>query len=298
MATSTASKTRINKHKLSTPITGSDTAIKSLESFQLSYLSEELKKAEKVAAQSQQEHKKTKESMQDLRAKVRVLEDALLFRSEEIGLSGHAGLLSKVAQLKGEVAALRDELLNKNQVLQLSEEAKSSMNTNVEDLQHQILTITQRLAITQQENYRLTHNNLGELLQKAEEERDLLLQYIQQDMVKSNTLALQIEHVESDLRVQRKRSQELQCLYDALQDKHSQCVEHCKVLERDLHELQRKEYELQQLNNRYNLEVNGLEAELHQKRAQEEEYKKRQSAIYQQVRLQKHAGGSKIGAVC
>lgn len=51
---------------------------------------------------------------EELKLKVKVLEDALEFRADEIGLAGHADLLSKIAHFRGEVNALKNDLQNKH----------------------------------------------------------------------------------------------------------------------------------------------------------------------------------------
>lgn len=51
---------------------------------------------------------------EELKLKIRVLEDALEFRADEIGLAGHADLLSKIAHFRGEVNALKNDLQSKH----------------------------------------------------------------------------------------------------------------------------------------------------------------------------------------
>ena len=51
---------------------------------------------------------------EELKLKIRVLEDALEFRADEIGLAGHADLLSKIAHFRGEVSALKKDLQSKH----------------------------------------------------------------------------------------------------------------------------------------------------------------------------------------
>lgn len=51
---------------------------------------------------------------EELRLKIKVLEDALEFRADEIGLAGHADLLSKIAHFRGEVNALKNDLQSKH----------------------------------------------------------------------------------------------------------------------------------------------------------------------------------------
>jgi hypothetical protein len=51
---------------------------------------------------------------EELKLKIKVLEGALEFRADEIGLAGHADLLSKIAHFRGEVNALKNDLQNKH----------------------------------------------------------------------------------------------------------------------------------------------------------------------------------------
>lgn len=247
-------------------------------------LSDDLRTAEKQVLQGQQEAKRTKETMEDLRAKNRILEDALLFRSEEMGLAGHAGLLSKVAQLKGEVTALRNELTNKVEKLQYSEEEKSSLSHSQEDLQEQMGMLTKRLAEAEQLNYKLTANSTHDLLVKVEQERDLLLQYIQQDMAKSNTLALQLEAIESDARMKTKQCRQMEDSQASMTNQIQQLQDKCQALEAANQDLDSKHRELQYAHSVLEKECNHVTSTLTKKLAEEDEQKKMQGAVYSQMK--------------
>lgn len=105
----------------------------------------------------QEELEKTKEREAHLRTKIKVLEDALDFRSAEVGLAGQADLLSKVAKLKGEVSSLRSALGERERKLNEAEGDKSDLSTRHEMLQKQISLMQQRLAQSQQDAYRLAN---------------------------------------------------------------------------------------------------------------------------------------------
>ena len=105
----------------------------------------------------QKELERTKESENQLRIQVKVLEDALDFRSVEVGLSGQADLLAKVAKLKGEVTALRNELSDREKRLEEVEDVKLNLSTRHELLQKQISLMQKRLAQSQQDTYKLAN---------------------------------------------------------------------------------------------------------------------------------------------
>ena len=99
----------------------------------------------------------SKESENQLRIQVKILEDALDFRSVEVGLSGQADLLAKVAKLKGEVTALRNELSDREKRLEEVEDVKLNLSTRHELLQKQISMMQKRLAQSQQDTYKLAN---------------------------------------------------------------------------------------------------------------------------------------------
>jgi len=105
----------------------------------------------------QHELEKSREEESKLQMKIKVLEDALEFRSEEVGLAGQADLLSKVAKLKGEVFALRCELQDKDKKLCEVEDVKMDLSSRHQVLQKQITLMQQRLAQSQQDSYRLAN---------------------------------------------------------------------------------------------------------------------------------------------
>ena len=107
--------------------------------------------------QCRKELESSKESEAQMKIKIKVLEDALDFRSEEVGLAGQADLLAKVAKLKGEVTALRNELSDREKKLEEVEDVKLDLSTRHEVLQKQINLMQKRLAQSQQDSYRLAH---------------------------------------------------------------------------------------------------------------------------------------------
>ena len=62
-------------------------------------------------------NKKYESLKSDSDARVKVLEDALEYHTNEMGLSGQADLLSKIASLRGEVSALKGDLTTNHRKL-------------------------------------------------------------------------------------------------------------------------------------------------------------------------------------
>ena len=134
-----------------------------------------------------------------LNSKLKVLEDALDFRSDEIGLSGKSDLLSKMAKLKGEILALKTELMDKTRRLVEVEEKKTDLNINNENLQKQITSMQQRLAQTEVDSFKHANKDMKDLLKSTEEERDKLLKYVQNDLQKNISMSKHIEQLESEI---------------------------------------------------------------------------------------------------
>lgn len=150
---------------------------------------------------SQNELSKARIREQELLMNNKILEEALEFRVDEIGLSGQADLLAKVAALRGEVSALKAELLNKREELHDTETEKQEMGSRHEALQRQISLMQQKLKQSQEDLTRLQRGDIVDQLKTAEQERDCLLEFVQSDMEKSATIAAKLEAVESGLKI-------------------------------------------------------------------------------------------------
>jgi hypothetical protein len=174
--------------------------LKSVDSITHFRTCDELKQAQSVGEQLKRELEASREREGQYRMRVKVLEEALEFRSEEIGLAGHSDLLAKVAKLRGEVSALKGELTNKHQKIAEVEDTKADLSDRHETLQRHVAQLQQRLSQSQQEMYRLQNGDVGELLRQAEAERDRLLKFVQTDMQKSTDLAKHVERLEEELR--------------------------------------------------------------------------------------------------
>jgi chromosome segregation ATPase len=164
-------------------------------------LADELHRTKAALERVTKELQQTRASECDLTVRAKILSDALEFRMEEIGLSGHADLLAKVAALRGEVQALRDELGFKREELETAETEKMDNSQKQESLQRQISLMQLRLTQSQEELKKLNLGDLPAQLKSAQQERDVLLEFVEGDMQKSSVLARQIEKLESEARV-------------------------------------------------------------------------------------------------
>ena len=150
-----------------------------------------------------------KNNEKQLQMKIKILEDALELRSEEIGLSGHSDLLSKVAKLRGEVSALKSELTNKHTKIIEYEDNNNEINNTHTILNNNIKQLQLSLSEKQKEIYLLKNGNIYDILKTIEKERDQLLNFIENDMKNSTELNKRIELLESDLRLLNKKNNSL-----------------------------------------------------------------------------------------
>jgi predicted nuclease with TOPRIM domain len=237
--------------------------LKSVDSITHFRTCDELKQAQSVGEQLKRELEASREREGQYRMRVKVLEEALEFRSEEIGLAGHSDLLAKVAKLRGEVSALKGELTNKHQKIAEVEDTKADLSDRHETLQRHVAQLQQRLSQSQQEMYRLQNGDVGELLRQAEAERDRLLKFVQTDMQKSTDLAKHVERLEEELRNVRRGENSnhetvarLQATLDAEMGKYRQLEERFAAAMTQLKDLQQTqqadEAEKVALTNQFN----------------------------------------------
>jgi chromosome segregation ATPase len=251
---------------------------------QLPRLLDEVKNLQDALLIQSQENQLLKEKNEESILKIKILQDALTFRSEEIGLAGSADLLTKVAQLRGEVVALKRDLSEKLSLISTIEEDKKQLTVSHGSLQEQITLIQERLAKSQQEAYRLSNNDIGILLKTTEQERDLLLEYIQSDINKNVSLTKQIESLESELRIINQKN----FLYEkTLKENFEQLENKSKIsetLENDLFSLRNQYNELQSNYSNLLHEYELNQKSLSRKQYETEENEKVQTTIYTQVR--------------
>lgn len=264
---------------------GAKLALKSVDSITHFKVCDELKQCQAQNEQLKRDLTSAADRESQYRMRVKVLEEALEFRSEEIGLSGHSDLLAKVAKLRGEVTALKSELTNKHQRIAEVEDTKADLSGRHETLQRHVAQLQQRLSQSQQEMYRLQNGDVGELLRQAEAERDKLLQFIQSDMQKSSALGKHVEQLEAELRSVRKHESSagesatrLQGLLDAEVQKYKQLEERFGAALAQMKEVQ-------QQNQILEAEKAALANQFNRKSTEADEVNRMQMNLFVQVRL-------------
>jgi chromosome segregation ATPase len=178
---------------------------------------EEMKAIRMELNRAQRERDSFAADKEELMLKVTVLEDALEYRADEIGLSGHADLLAKISHLRGEITALRRELMDKTELIDNIEVEKTHVEVSKQSLEEQVAQMQNRLAQAHNDLTRVSSSggegngrSLLEQVKAVEQERDLLVEFIQSDMQKSATVGLDLEKCKSQLRVSDEEKQSLQ----------------------------------------------------------------------------------------
>jgi chromosome segregation ATPase len=250
---------------------------------QLPKLMDEIKSLQDVVHQIEKENQALKERNSDYGMKIKVLQDALTFRSEEIGLSGHSDLLLKVSSLKGEVVALKKELTSKITSVDSVEQEKKSLLTEQKSLQEQIASIQDRLAKSQQENFKLSNNDLALLLKTTEQERDLLLEYIQQNMTKTLALTKQIEVLENESRISMQKIFLLEKTHQDNNENFERNKTLLNSLENENLDLKHKMKEILQEHDQQSYELESCKKHFNRKSVETEENEKIQATLFTQV---------------
>jgi myosin heavy subunit len=243
----------------------------------------ELRTCREKLSSMETENKSYKIQNSELSMQVKILQDALNFRSEEIGLSGHADLLTKVAKLRGEVTALKNELTSKVEELTSVKEDKTVLDHQRQDLQSQIQEIQERLAQAQQETYRYSNSDIGQLLKSTEQERDLLIEYIQSDMQKSSTLAKQVETLEAELRISKKKANQFEEKWKEREEQWKQVTSQLNHLEKEYQQLRENTHLAQNQLEQIKIDRDSLQHQLDRKMLEEEELIKAQVTLFAQV---------------
>jgi chromosome segregation ATPase len=135
------------------------------------------------------------EQLKDAQAKAKVLEEALAFRAEEVGLSGQADLLSKLAALRSEVNALKVDLIEKRNRIHDIESDKVSTAERNSSLQQQLAEIQERYERSKHDIKLLQNRDeLAKRLAEVENERDVLLEFIQEDVQKNAAITATLDN--------------------------------------------------------------------------------------------------------
>lgn len=282
---STARITGFKSSKGSTTSFGASQQGLVTNSMNFAQISEEMRSLKMQNQQLTNEVEANKTHLQDSKLRVKVLEDALAFRSEEIGLAGHADLLAKVAQLKGEVTALKAELTDNRDKITTIQADRSNLSVERETLQQQIAAIQQRLAVSQQEAFRYSKGDLGAMLKAVEQERDVLLDYIQQDMDKSATLGKQVEQLESELRVRRKKDQVMTEDHTALTLELSSLQTLYNSVDKEHESLRTEHAHLRRTSEQWQHEVQSLQMASKRQAMETDENMRHTATIFGQLRI-------------
>lgn len=221
----------------------------------------------------------------DLHLKVKVLEDALEFKCDEIGLSGHADLLSKLAHLRGEVTTLKNEINDKHHTITEVEMSKLGMENVHESLKRQIAVMQQKLVSSERELSKYQMGDIGNQLKTVEKERDVLLEFIQGDMEKSAVIAKRLEEVESEYRISKKNNEMLENRLSNTESRLEKELERSNQLQNDVSSQSIRLLEAQKINEMLEKEKEYLLNSLNKKETETEEMTHLQLNCLVQVRI-------------
>ena len=235
----------------------------------------------------------------EMKLKIKVLEDALEFRVNEIGLSGHADLLTKLSYLKGEISAMKKDLLKKNSLVENLENEKFLIQSEAQTLQQQLTLVQQNLMETKHDlnrskqllNISLPYSgeqhstsspsssvpregeesspphviNALDQIKSLEQERDLLIEFIQTDLQKSSSLQTELNEIKFQTKAMSEEKERLErqlvtvtekltvksAKYEDLSKDFVQIESELKSVERERNEFrviaQKREEEIQEL---------------------------------------------------
>ena len=183
--------------------------------------------------------------------------------------SEHVELLSKMAAMRGEVAAMRTELEHKTRKLNEVEERKNRLAGNHDQMQYHIDAIQQKLVKSEEENTRLSDSaSLLSALTKVTSERDMLLEYIQTNKLANSDATERLRDVETQLAevlcqeaLLKQRNAQLEAMLDchSTQNKMDEVYQIKSAgLSQTIDQLQRDHGELQRKYDRKTLEADEL----------------------------------------
>lgn len=182
----------------------------------------------------------TQAEMEEYKLHIRVLEDALEFRANELGIAGHSDLLAKVARLRGEVTALKNELTQKDTLIEEAQQVTASLSHDRDELRNKVNAIQQRLAESQQDISRLAHGDIVATLKAVEQERDVLIEFIQADMEKSTTIAKELDATKNELHHVTKEKEYFEKQYKIFEDQASKESQKLRAVQNELSSLNTK----------------------------------------------------------
>lgn len=231
----------------------------------------------------QKELELVRERESDLLVNIKVLEEAFDFRSEEIGMKGHSDLLIRLAKLRSEVTTLKQSLQDEHSRAVEAEEYKSDAESQHADLQQQIVLVQSRLAQAQQESHMLQTVDMRSVLRDTQAERDKLLAFIQGDMQKAGILAKQVEKLEVELRLSRRRESDLNSERSELSATIAQNDERIKVLKDELSSERARWKDLSQSDEQLKYESEQLYKQLERSKTERSDLNKNNMELLENV---------------
>jgi hypothetical protein len=259
---------------------------------------DEMKLLKKQIKEMKQEKISFENNFSEIKLKNKILEDALEFRVDEIGLSGHADLLTKISYLKGEISALKKEILNKSSLVENLEQEKCLIQSDQEQLQQTVSQLQEHLLQTKQDLNRSkqlfnlpssssgtpSHGGTGsgsgsgsdpsastcvvnalDQIKSLEQERDLLIEFIQNDLQKSSILQTEVMELKVRERALTEEKDKLERQLGALterhedrQNKYESLSKDFLTVENDLKKIEREKREYQLLSQKREEEIQEL----------------------------------------
>jgi chromosome segregation ATPase len=229
------------------------------------------------------ELRKYKEGYEESNEKIIIMEGALEYKSNEIGVAGHADLLTTISQIRGENSALKADINEKRNKLHEVQENNNVLLSQQETLMRQITSTHERLTKSQIDLSKLQSSDIGGKLQEAVKERNLLLEYIQTDLEKNGNVCKRLSLLEIDY---QRVNEELKLLKEnekksgSLLEKEISKVSSLTV---ELTNLRSRLIEVSKFNDLVQSEQTTLSSQLNRKGLEADELSKMQMALLLQV---------------
>jgi len=171
----------------------SDSAEGSTSASVLQVMQENLKRSELRAEDLAQKVVNERRLREDAENESFVLQNALNSRLSEEGLTQHHDLVAMVAKLRGELSALHNQHRAKCALLGDCESAKASVEERGCKLAAVVDQQKHIIAQLEGEVNGLINQDAGDKIRALQQERDVLLDFIQKDMQKSAVLGTRLE---------------------------------------------------------------------------------------------------------
>lgn len=231
------------------------------------------------------ELRKYKDGYEESKEKILIMEGALEYKSNEIGVAGHADLLTTISQIRGENGALKADINEKRNKLREFEENNKVLLSQQETLMRQITSTHERLTKSQIDLSKLQSSDIGSKLQETIKERNLLLEYIQNDLEKNGNVCKKLSLLEIDyhrVNEELKLLKESEKKSDLLLEKEISKVSSLTV---ELTNLRSRLIEVAKFNDLVQSEQTTLSSQLNRKGLEADELSKMQMALLLQVYL-------------